>query len=597
MLDTLKKLLDILPDSDGWKFAALFGLMMIGTVLELAGIGMIPVFIGALSNPEMIFNNQWIGPVAAYLGIETAKELLIYGGIGLLIIFLVKGAYLIWFNYIKAKFIYNRFTIIASRLFETYLSAPYAFHLERNTAELIRNVTNETRFISNHVMLPFLIILMNAVTVTGIFLLLLFVEPIVTIIAFIIIGGGGGFFLKIIRNRLKKHGSTAANERSRMIQGVNEGLGGFKDVTVMNRQKLFLDRFKEYAKNLTQSQIFKTIAGSSSKPVIEFFAVSGLITIAFTMIWRGSPMGSIIPILALFGAATVKLMPAIQQIIMRINTLRYYVHALKPVHKDIKSMEDYYQKARQNTAIKRKLPFNDIIVLKNVCYRYPNSKEDVLKNINISILERSTVGFVGPTGAGKSTIVDVLLGLLDPNKGQVTVDGVDIKDEKRAWQNNAGYIPQFIYLSDDTIKNNIAFGIPDELISDEKVKAAVEAAQLKDFIENLPRRLNTKVGEDGVQLSGGQRQRVGIARALYNNPEVLIMDEGTSSLDNYTEKQVISAIEALKGERTIIMIAHRLTTVKNCDQLFMINQGEIVDKGTHDELLNRSKEFQKMSLA
>jgi ATP-binding cassette subfamily C protein len=380
-----------------------------------------------------------------------------------------------------------------------------------------------------------------------------------------------------------------------MIQGVNEGLGGFKDVTVMNRQKLFIDRFKEYVSNLTEAQIFRGVAGAAGKPIIEFISVAAMLLIAFIMIWQGRALSSIIPILALFGAATVRLMPAINQAIQQINQFRYYVYALPPVHRDIMEMKEYHRQRMQETNHSEKLAFGDSINLKNIWYRYPGAEEFVLQAINLTIQKDSAIGFVGPTGVGKSTIVDVILGLLEPDKGQILVDGMDILNEKRAWQNNVGYIPQFIYLSDDTIRNNIAFGIPEKLISDEKIKACVEAAQLDEFIHRLPKGLDTIVGENGVRLSGGQRQRIGIARALYDNPDVLIMDEATSSLDNLTEQNVISAIEALKGDRTIIMIAHRLSTVKNCDQLYMMEEGQIVQQGTYGELLQVSHQFRKMA--
>jgi len=382
-----------------------------------------------------------------------------------------------------------------------------------------------------------------------------------------------------------------------MIQGVNEGLGGFKDVTVMNRKKMFFNKFKEYVNNLTEAEIFKGTAKASSKPIIEFASVFGMIFIAFAMIWQDRPISTVVPVLTLFGAATVRLMPAVNRVVNQLTGLRYYIHALSPVHADLTSMEEYYLETKESSNNNEKLKFNNSIIVKDLWYKYPNTEDFVLKDINIKVPKNSAIGFVGSTGAGKSTIVDVILGLLSPDKGKVIVDETDISENKRAWQNNVGYIPQFIYLSDDTIRHNIAFGIPEELISEKKINAAIEAAQLEDFIQDLPEGIDTVVGEEGVRLSGGQKQRIGIARALYDNPDVLIMDEATSSLDNVTERKVISAIEALKGERTIIMIAHRLTTVENCDVLYMMKDGKVIEKGTYDELLESSYDFQKMKLA
>jgi len=564
-------------------------------VSEIIGIGMIPVFVSAVSDPDMVLKHDLLGPVFSYIGIQDGRELLKYGGLGLVGIFLFKGVYLIWLNYIKNRFIFNRFSMISTNLFKVYMNAPYTFHLRRNSAELIRNVTNETRFIANYVMNSILKVAMEAITAAGIFLMLLFIEPLLTVITFVIIGGGGSLLLKLIKKKLKTFGESATQERARMIQGVDEGINGYKDVNVMNRESFFIDKFKSYAVNFANAEIFKSTAIYASKPVIEFVTVTGMMFIAFFMVWQDRSLGTIIPVLALFGAATVRLMPAINKIVNQLTTFRYYLHSLDPVYQDMVNIE---QKKESGNSLKNigKLTLENCIELKNLSYNYPDSEETVVKNVNITIPKGSAVGFVGPSGAGKSTIVDLILGLLKPNSGEVLVDGVNISTDMRKWQNNVGYIPQSIYLSDDTIRNNIAFGIPEEMISDEKVHEAIKAANLDSHVNNLPRGLETNVGEGGIKLSGGQRQRVGIARALYDNPEVLIMDEATSSLDNITEKKVISAIEELKGDRTVIMIAHRLTTVENCDQLYLMKEGEVIDTGTYSELLDKSEEFQKMNL-
>lgn len=595
MTDTLKKLFEILPPGDKWKLTMLFGLMMIGALIEVAGIGMLPVFVSAVSDPSYILDNDILGPIAAAVGITTSRDLLIYGGLALVAIFLVKTVYLVWFKYIKSKFVMNRYSYISTRLYESYLSAPYTFHLGRNSAELIRNVTTETNLITNNIMMPVLKISMDVVMVAGVFSFLFYVEPAVTLVSFAVIGGGGGLILKLIKKRMTYFGKIAAQERRRMIQGVNEGIGGIKDITVMNRQPLFINRMREYLENLVNAQIFKSVASYASRPVIEFLAVGGMIFIAFFMVWQGREMSSIIPILALFGAAAVRLIPSSSHIVMDLTNLRYYIESLQAVHEDLEAMKEEAKRARTENLNLEKLPFEKEIRLSNIDYRYPDADTLALKNVSLTIQKGRAVGFVGESGAGKSTIVDLVLGLLEPTSGEVRIDGVDMLTRKREWQNNVGYIPQFIYLSDDTIRSNIAFGVSKEEISDEKIEAAVEAAQLGKVLADLPDGLETKIGEDGVRLSGGQRQRIGIARALYNNPAVLIMDEATSALDNATEKQVMQAIEALKGERTIIMIAHRLTTVENCDMLYLMKEGEIVEKGNYAELLNKNMEFKRMS--
>ena len=596
MLDSIKNLFGLLPAKDRVKFAILVGLMFIGTVLELIGIGLIPLFVSAVADPDLLFHNQHTGPFLESMGIETARQLLVSGGVLLIAVFLVRSIYLVVLNFFKAGYIYGRFESFATELYKSYLYSPYTFHLNRNSAELVRNVTNEARYVAEFVLQPFLTILMHGITAAGIFILLLLIEPLITLLTFIILGGGGALILKFQKNRMNKHGEIASFERSRLIQSVNEGLGGIKDVLLMNRQHHLLRQFRMFASNIKKAETFKTVSDQAVKPVMEFMAVGGMMLIALTMVFQGRPIATIIPVLTLFGVAAVRLMPAISQIISRTTLLRFYAYSLKPVHKDITQQRSVEENEKIQTGLDDQLRFTKEIKLAEITYQYPNSREIVLSGIHLTIKKGEAIGFVGPSGAGKSTIVDVILGLLEPQKGNILVDGTDIATQMRSWQNNLGYIPQFIFLSDDTVRNNIAFGIAEDEISNEKIRSAIEAAQLKEFIETLPEGLDTVIGERGVRLSGGQRQRIGIARALYNNPGVLIMDEATSALDNETEKQVIDAIEQLKGERTIIMIAHRLTTVMNCDRLYLLEDGKIIGHGTYNELIGSSEKFKKLAM-
>lgn len=596
MLNASKKLYELLTKKDRVKFVLLFGLMLIGMMIEVIGIGMIPVFISSVADPELLFNNRYAAKILTLMGIDDSRELLIVGGGILIAVFFVKGAYMIGLNYAKSRFVYGRFQSISSALFKTYLFSPYIYHLNRNSADLIRNVTNETSLISNCVLLPILTILMQSVTTLGIFALLLVVEPVITVITFLVIGFFSGLTLKLLKNRIRLHGKVAVKERSRLIKGVNEGMGGIKYVAVTNRQNFFFNKFNHYLQNLKKAEIFVSISGQAIKPVNEFVAVLGMMVIAFIMIYQGRPLTAVIPILTLFGAAAIKLIPATTKIVSQLTTLRYYSHSLDPVHRDIMGKRDIGSNGSLKADKYETLPFKSEIVLRDVVFCYPNTELQAINGINLTIKRGEAIGFVGVSGAGKTTIVDMILGLLDPQSGAIYVDGVNITAHKQAWQNNIGYIPQFIFLADDTIRNNIAFGIPEEKISDEKINAAIKASQLEELVETLDKGMDTVIGEQGVRISGGQRQRIGIARALYNNPDVLILDEATSALDNITEKYVINAIESLKGKRTIIMIAHRLTTVMNCDRLFTMQNGKIVSEGSYGELLKTSGYFREMAL-
>lgn len=307
-------------------------------------------------------------------------------------------------------------------------------------------------------------------------------------------------------------------------------------------------------------------------------------------------MGAIIPILTLFAMATVRLMPSIQQLATLYTRLRYNIVSLDPIYNDLKELETASRKFVQERKLNKPLPLNTEIEIRNVGYRYPDSDVQALRNISITIPKGKAVAFVGASGAGKTTMVDLILGLLSPEQGAVYVDGKDIRKNISGWQKNVGYIPQSIYLADETLRSNIAFGIPVDDIDDYKVMKAVRLAQLENLLDQLPEGLETIIGENGTRLSGGQRQRVGIARALYHDPEVLVMDEATSALDNITERQITKAIESLKGERTLIMIAHRLTTVKNCDTLYFMEGGRIVEVGSYEDLVHSNIHFKEMAL-
>jgi ATP-binding cassette subfamily C protein len=477
------------------------------------------------------------------------------------------------------------------------MTAPYTFYIKKNSAELLRNVNGEVGKIITGTIMPFLDVALHVIMFTFIITSLVILEPFITAITIILMGGGGYIFLRLTQKRTFDSGYISREARGDMNRMVLQGLGGFKDARVLNREKLFLNQYNTFARTGLKASIYQAVVKSLPKPIIETLMVTGILTITLIMISEGRPFEEIIPVLSLFGVAAVKLMPIFHGVIGDFTTIRYSAPSVYAIYDDLKLLENNYMEFRdQILSNSKKLELNDVIHLKNISYKYPDSDEFAVEGIDIKIPKGNAVAFVGASGAGKTTLVDIILGLLTPLEGGIFVDGVNINSNIRGWMKNIGYIQQTNYLFDERIFRNIAFGIPDDKVDDEKLNNAIEAAQLKEVIEKLPLGLRTRVGERGVRLSGGQRQRVTIARALYNNPQVLIMDEATSALDNITEKYVIEAIDRLRGDRTIIMIAHRLTTVQNCDIIYMMDEGRIVTSGTYDELIENSSQFRKMSL-
>lgn len=597
MFDSLKKIYSLFSRRDRFKFLILFGLMLLASLFEVLGIGMIPVFVITMAKPEKVLGLQYVGPILQNLGITTSKSLIFSGAITLFMVYIIKNVYLTYFSYIKNRFIYRRKIYLQNRIFKAYMTAPYTFYLSKNSAELLRNVRSEVTSLIGGAVMPTFDITLNVIMFFLIITGLLALEPLITIITILLMGVCGYTFLRFTQKKTLESGKTQRTARGDMNRMVLQGLGGFKDSRVLNRERLFLQQYDRFANNNMKASIYQSVVKSLPKPIIETLLVIGILVITLIMVSEGREFPEIITILTLFGVAAVKLMPIFNTLIQQITTIRYSAYSVYAIFDDLELLEKKHKDFREKILSKSKrLSLEKEIVLDNVSYRYPNSDEFAVKNISLTIPKGNAIAFVGESGAGKTTLVDVILGLLSPESGAVYVDGKNIADNPRGWMKNIGYIQQANYLMDEKIFRNIAFGIPDKQIDYEKIDRALEAAQLTDLIERLPRGLKTRVGERGVRLSGGQQQRIAIARALYNNPQVLVMDEATSALDNITEKYVIEAIERLRGDRTIIMIAHRLTTVRNCDVIYMLNEGEIIAKGTYDELLESSSEFRKMSL-
>jgi ATP-binding cassette subfamily C protein len=570
MLELIRKLRYLLTPRERWQAGLLFVLMTGGAVLEMVGVGAIPAFVALLSDPEAARDLPVLGPQIEGLDELAPETLVLYGALVLLAVYLVKNSYLAVLSVIQSRYVFNRQVRIGGKLFAAYLHSPYPFHLQRNTAELLRNANTESMQVVGAGLMPLMMLTMEGLTVTAILLLLLAVEPLASLVALVILGGTTVLFLRLVRRRVQHHGEQIQYRYGKMIQAVNEGLGGIKVTKVLGRERQFLQTYAAHAGLYARAGRVRQVLIEVPRLFLETAAVGGLLGVAVLLLAQGRPSTEIVPTLALLAVAVVRMLPSFNRITGAITMIRFGKFAVGVVHDDLRQLD---RGGAGDPAAP--LPFHEAIRLDDITYQYPGAAEPSLRGVSLEIPKGSVVGFVGPTGAGKTTLVDVILGLLDPTDGRVLVDGRDLHGREAAWQRQAGYVPQDVYLADDTIRNNVAFGLADADIDETALWRAVDAAQAREFVERLPGGLDTVVGERGVRLSGGQRQRLGIARALYHDPEVLVLDEATSALDHDTERAVMDAVEHLRGSRTILLIAHRISTVQGCDRVVEVARGRV----------------------
>ncbi len=593
MLRPLNRLRPLFSRRDKLMYGVMLLLMVGGALLEVVGIGAVPAFIATLATPDEVRALPYVGPILSALGIDTPTELVIWGALGLVVIFAIRTSYLIMLTYLQVRMTEHHRVRIAKKLFAAYMYAPYEFHLMRNTAELLRNVDAETKSIVTGIINPILTITLNGMMALCIVVLLVVATPSSGLVAIVVIGGGSWLFLRSIRARMRAYGEEARTERKRAIQTVNQGLGGLQDARVLGAEEAMIEAFNMSNTRYAKFDRFRLFIGQLSSPLLEFIAVAGLMLVALTMVLAGMELQSMVPVLGLFGAAIVRLRASMGTLLGRASQFSYNMASVDAVVDDLEALKKVSVAPVDESV--RAMPLQRAITLEQVSYTYPGADRPALRDITLSIQCGQSVGFVGATGSGKTTLINVLLGLLKPQQGKILVDGVDVHDDLRGWQRNIGFIPQTIYLLDDTIRRNVAFGVAEENIDDEQVWAALAAAQFADHVRDLPEGLDTFVGERGVRLSGGQRQRLGLARALYRDPAVLILDEATSALDNETETEVMRALESFHGNRTIIMIAHRLSTVRNCDRLYFLNGGVLEAAGVYEELCAEHEGFRRMA--
>lgn len=582
MKKTFLKIYNIIALAERRRILILFVLMIIGMLLETLGIGLVIPVIALMMQDDLVGNYPAILPIFNMIGNPEQKELIVIAMLGLVVIYLIKNLFLAFLAWKQTYFAFDVQANISQRLFLNYIRQPYTFHLQRNSAELIRNVTGEVGIFTT-VLTSTMMLCTEILVLLGVAVLLFIVEPLGALIAMMVLGGSAWGFNRITREYISTWGVERQLHDGLRIQHLQQGLGGVKDVKLLGRESDFLSRFHTHNINSARVGKLQGTLQQFPKLIFELLTVVGLAILVLTMLMQGYDVSSIIPTLGLFAVAAFRLMPSINRVLHSVQVLRYSLPVVNTLYEEI-NLPSPENSKNNNTE-----QFYSELNLSNVTYHYPESKIPALDDISINIHKGETIGLIGTSGSGKSTLVDLILGLLTPSKGLVEVDGNDLQLGLRQWQDQIGYVPQSIYLTDDTLRRNIAFGLPNEQIDDVAVSRAITASQLDEFIAELPEGLESIVGERGIRLSGGQRQRIGVARALYHDPAVLVLDEATSALDGTTEQGVMDAISALQGSKTIIIVAHRLSTVEKCDRLFRLAHGKVIDEGSPEKMLISQK--------
>lgn len=570
----------IFTAKDKRKIALLLVAVVIGSFLELLGVTIFMPFINIISNPQTIQRTWYLKLFYDGLHFSSTKNFMIALSCAIIAVYLIKNIYLIVEKNCIYKFSYSTQMRLSTRLLETYMKEPYTFHLNKNIASLQRTIQEDTgRFMQ--VVLYFMELATELVVCLVLGIYLLFVSKSITIIVVSLLVVFVGTFLACTRRYSNQLGRDNQVYQGKIYQWMNQALGGIKEIKILERDSFFVDEYqKYYAKFARGLRLSRTIS-ILPKYLVEAVAITGLlIAIIVKMTFGEADLIYYIPQLTVFAVAAFRLMPCVGRINEYATNMLYAFPSVDLIYKDLVEIEDYVEK--QDHEVAEKWNLKNAIEVKDVTYYYPDTEEPVIDGASLTIQKGKTVAFIGTSGAGKTTMVDIILGLLVPQKGVVMADEINVHEKPKTFHAQIGYIPQVIYLSDDTIRNNIAFGVKEAQIDEAAVQAAVEKAQLTEFINSLPHGLDTIVGDRGVRLSGGQRQRIGIARALYHDPEILVLDEATSALDNETESAVMEAIDHLQGLKTMIIIAHRLTTIRNVDKIYEVGEGKVRERSKED---------------
>ena len=577
----LKKLSYIFSKGDKIKILILMVVVIMGSFLELMSVSIFSPFIDLIMSPDALQESSAMSFIYSLFSFHSIENFLVTIAGAIILIYIIKNIYIIVEKDCIYRFSYRIQRNISTSLLKAYMEEPYTFHLNKNISVLQRSMQEDAdQFTKGIIHILEMIAEVCVCVAIGIYLYI--VSKSITIIIVGLLVLCLAFFSFISKKYSTTWGREGQIYKSRIYQWMNQSLGGIKEIKVLNREQSFIKHYDEYFSKYVRVLRLNRLIGIMPKYIIEMVCMTGLLlAIIFKILFGQKDLIEFVPQLAVFAVAAFRLLPSVGKINEHLSAVLYAKPSLELIYNDLKEVEDLEEKESPKD---NEWKFKNKIEIKKISYCYPDGDTDVIKDASLTIEKGKTIAFVGTSGAGKSTLIDILLGLLKPKYGKIYADGMDIFKNLKTWQKEIGYIPQSIYLSDDTIRNNVAFGVDEKEIDEQAVINALKQAQLHEFLEGLPEGLDTFVGDRGVRLSGGQRQRIGIARALYHNPEILVLDEATSALDSDTEAAVMEAIDSLKGQKTILIIAHRLTTLRNADVVFEVIDGKGIQREKKDIL-------------
>ena len=580
----IQKFRYIFSRADKFKLVGLVVLMIIGSVLELLAVAVFNPFIEVMMQTSSIADDSFLQFFFQHTNIDSVEGYLIALSFIIAVIYVVKNVYLTFEQNAILSFSYRTRMNLATRLLTTYMNEPYTFHLSKNIAEMQRCLQTDTsQFMS--LINSCLQLAVEFVTCLALGVYLFHTSHSITVLIGLLLGLCVFIFFIISKKVSSKLGRQNEFYNAKLFQWINQSLGGIKEVKILQREKYFIDSYRTNYKKVIWGARVNELLAAVPKYIVETVAIVGLVlAIVVKLLFGHGALETFVPQMAVFAVAAFRLLPSVGKINAYVNNVMYTKASLDMIYQDLCEIEKNKPIDVEWEGKTENWEFKKGVFAEHITYHYPDSDTEVLHDITLEIPKGKTVALIGPSGAGKTTLADIILGLLPPLSGVVRMDDKNIYENLRSWRQKLGYIPQSIYLSDDTIRNNVAFGIYEDQIDDDAIWKALEKAQLKDFVQGLEKGLDTYVGDRGVRLSGGQRQRIGIARALYHDPEILVLDEATSALDSGTEQAVMESIESLQGLKTMVIIAHRLTTIKNADLIYEVVEGKVIQRKKEDIL-------------